>query len=131
MRSFGRSSKKRDERAPQDDRQRQGEPPAAEHLPRDADLPEDRIVGVIEEVDDAMATVLVGADEVEYSFPMGLLSNGAQIGTMPYLVLRDDRLEVIGERLAHKAELGGAVQDRLKRGINQRRLRDMGNTSDT
>ncbi len=131
MRSFGRSSKKRDERAPQDDTQRQDAPPAAGHTTRAADLSEDRIVGVIDEVDDDMATVLVGADEVEYSFPMSLLPAGAQIGMMLYLVLRDDRLEVIGERPTHRAELGGALQDRLERGITQRRLRDMGNTSDT
>lgn len=100
----------------------------ADAASRPEPLPEDRLVGVVDSVDEDVATVLVGADEVEYVFPLSLLPEGAAAGMMLYLVLREGRLEVLGERTAGKAELGGAVQDRLERGLSRRRLRDLGIT---
>lgn len=126
MRSFDDAALERQRRrADRLAQQRRDEPAPRPSSAAPVDLPEDRIVGIVQEVgDDAMATVLVGADEVEYVFPLDLLPEGAHEGTMLYLVLRDGRLEVIGERPTHKAEPGQSVEDRMDRHLVRRRLGD-------
>jgi hypothetical protein len=133
VRSFREEARKREERIRVlKERGEQIERERAEDLassPRTAEpLPEDRIVGIVQAIEDGMATVLVGADEVEYVFPLDLLPDGARVDMMLYLVFRHGRLEVIGERVAGKAEPGSAVQDRLDRGIARRRLGGPGPT---
>jgi hypothetical protein len=133
VRSFREEARKREERIRAlKERGEQIERERAEDVATNAaspePLPEDRLVGIVQAIDDGLATVLVGADEVEYVFPLDLLPEGARVDMMLYLVFRNGRLEVIGERAARKAEPGSAVQDRLDRGIARRRLGEPGPT---
>lgn len=131
MRSFGDARSKKHQRRVEQLTQAQRDHPEQIASPPAEPLPEDRVVGIVQAVgDDEMATVLVGADEVEYVFPMHLLPDDVHEGTMLYLVLRDGRLEVIGERKSSAAEPGQSVEDRLERGLNKRRMRDLGSTDD-
>ncbi len=130
MRSFDDASSKRRQRRVEHLAQSQQDGLAQSVAPPPMELPEDRVVGIVQAVVDEVATVLVGADEVEFDFPLAMLPEGAREGTMLYLVLRDGRLEVIGERIAGKAEPGQSVEDRLGRGLNRRRLRDLGASGD-
>jgi len=85
------------------------------------------VIGVVAEIENELARVLVGDDEDEWFFPVTTMPEGAKVGSdLLFTRQRDGRLAVLGfsRRAGHSSE-PTSIEDRLARPLSRFRTTEL------
>ena len=87
-------------------------------------------IGYIDDIEDGVARVLIGPDEDEWFFPLGMLPDDVQPGDDMLFVEAEGRFAVAGFARVATHSADRAIEDRLHRPLAARRAGRFGRTVD-
>jgi hypothetical protein len=90
-----------------------------------ADALDPTVSGVVDEIDNDLARVLIGDDQAEWFFPLSTLPPGAKVGSDILFSTDNGRYAVIGFARGAAFSNDRSIEDRLSRPLSRRRTLEM------